>query len=515
METTTVYAVELCSVGIEWPASTGPITLTFEHLQDAMVAANDDPHIVSPRLKIGHVDPRFEDPADPGHNPYFDGEPALGSVENLRLENEGATLVGDYVDVPVWLAEAMPTSYPSRSIESGYEVFEGATGKPEGSLAVTTPGGKRYSFVLTACALLGLARPAVQDLDDLQAYLTEGAGLVISGAPVEGGVRAGSMDGVPAKLEADVDQVIDAFCAYMRSQDATYWWWPRAMRVDPNVIIADDDEGGLYQFEIITDDDQDVTFGEPERVLQTFRPAPAEAARFSIGSTLEGRVVAKFGTREETPQAGHERPAEGGVTDPGTTGGMNFSDAEQANLRSLLKLSEDATEDDIRTALAAAEGEPEGEPNGGEGGDGEGEPEGDPAGGEGEGGEGDGEPAGDPPASASADSPTISVDKAVWEDMVAKVASLSATAEADAGKAREALLTEAVKAGKIMPSSKPAWASKLAATPEETAKEIAALPSNLIPVELRGSTATAAATGAVSDQEMSIMFPGHGAGKAA
>jgi hypothetical protein len=166
----TIPDVELMTVGMDWPGSHGELTFRFDHLADAVTAANEDPHIQLPRIKIGHSDPRFNS-GEGDHDPFYvpgDGEPALGSIENLRLDNQGAVLVGDFVRVPLWLAEIMPAAYPSRSIEGAYQ---------DGRWDVETPGGKHYSFVLTAVALLGIFRPAVEDLEDLQAFLSEGDGV--------------------------------------------------------------------------------------------------------------------------------------------------------------------------------------------------------------------------------------------------------------------------------------------------------------------------------------------------
>jgi hypothetical protein len=167
----TIPDVELITVGMDWPGSNGDLTFRFDHLEDAVIAANEDPHIQLPRIKIGHTDPRFNTEMEHDHDPFWvfdDGEPALGSIENLRLENSGSVLVGDFVRVPLWLAEIMPAAYPSRSIEGAYI---------DNRWRVVTPGGKEYSFVLTAVALLGIFRPACEDLEDREAFLTEGDGV--------------------------------------------------------------------------------------------------------------------------------------------------------------------------------------------------------------------------------------------------------------------------------------------------------------------------------------------------
>jgi len=165
----TIPDVELVTVGMDWPGSNGDLTFRFDHMSDAVEAANEDPHVQLPRIKLGHTDPRFNT-RESDHNPFNvgDGEPALGSIENLRLENSGAVLVGDFVHIPFWLAIVMESAYPSRSIEGAYI---------DGRWKVVTPGGKEYSFVLTAVALLGIFRPAVEDLEDLQAFLTMGDGV--------------------------------------------------------------------------------------------------------------------------------------------------------------------------------------------------------------------------------------------------------------------------------------------------------------------------------------------------
>lgn len=158
-----VDAVELLTVGIEWPAATGPVTITLEHLVDIMVAGNDDPHIRRARLKLGHS--RLQ-PAEEGlrglgdHDPTWDGDPAFGSVENLRLDNDGAVLLGDLVEVPDWMAEAIPSAWPNRSCEWTQDH--------------TTEGGKRYSAVLTAVSLLGTVQHAITDLEDIRRLVVDG-----------------------------------------------------------------------------------------------------------------------------------------------------------------------------------------------------------------------------------------------------------------------------------------------------------------------------------------------------
>lgn len=535
----TIPDVELCSAGMNWPSAGGPITLTMEHIADC-VRAGEDSLVTPARLKIGHVDPRFADPDDPGHDPFYDGEPAFGSIANMRLGNDGATAIGDYVNVPKWLADNLPSAYPSRSIEGAYSLEEGPGGKLIARWDVETPGGKHYSFVLTACSLLGVQAPAVKDLEDLQFRLTEGGGVIVTGDPDAGGVPiavsmgdvkqtmtlsmpqpvalAGGTATAPVSLEADVDKVIDVFYSDF-CVDERYWWWARAVRVDPNVIIADDDEGSLWSVPIQTDADQNITFGEPQRVIQTFQPAPEAAAALAAAAQTaprQGRTLKAFAAREQTvPSERKERP-EGGGTDPANNSGMKLSDEQLAKLRTRLGLSEDATEEQITEALEAdedtgAEGGDGGA--GGEGGDGN---EGDGAEG-GDGSEGGDGGEGNPPE-AAADGTTTAVDTTVLTQLTADAEAGRQARDQQVAEHREAVLKAALDEGKITPASKGAWLTKLKAAPEATEAELAALPKGLVPVDEVGHGGSTTATGngvEVSAEEMGQLFPGHNSARKA
>lgn len=469
-EYVTIPDVELLTVGMNWPASTGDVTFRFEHLRDAMVAANEDPHTVPPRLKIGHVDPRFADANDPGHNPFYDGEPAFGSVRNLRLVNDGAVLIGDYEDVPAWLAEALASAYPSRSIEGAQST--GVQAAPEGRWQVETPGGKTYSFVLTACALLGMARPAVQDLEDLRRFLVAGEGLVVTAgtAPDGGEPVAATIPDVPripkgtsqpADCTASVDKVIESYIFSELPEspaEPEYWWWIRDVITEPNVLIVDNDEGDLLQVEFSSDDAQNVTFGEPERVLQTFVKAPAAAMRAAAAALApEGsRVLASFATRDESPAAERKGAApEGGDNGPGKTSGMA---PDGKALRVALGLAADASDADLAKALAsqAASMETPADPPAGDPPPAD-PPAGDPPPADPPAGDPPADPPATPPADPPADPPaeaadTVSVPREVWETVQhgAKAgADLAVTAEEER---RDGTIEAAKLAGKISPA---------------------------------------------------------------
>lgn len=250
--------VEIATAGMDWPASTGTVTLTMEHLADAVRAANEDPHVQVPRVRLGHTSDLND--GMPQHDPFAalgDAEPSFGRFVNLRLTNGGAVLLGDMTDVPEWLALSAPSAFPNRSMEASWNV--------------TTEGGKSYRMVVTAVSLLGTELPAVRDLADLASFIT-------------GGPDALKETSMSTSLSVSTDRVRKAFNYEWATDDdndfegSTYWWWARDIRLDPNEVVADDDEGNLYVIPFSTDGDDTVTFGEPVKVRQTYVPVTAAAS---------------------------------------------------------------------------------------------------------------------------------------------------------------------------------------------------------------------------------------------
>ncbi|RDB46820.1 hypothetical protein [Tsukamurella tyrosinosolvens] len=127
-------------------ASTGPLTVTEQTIADAITAHQARVHR-APVLKIGHDDPRFN----------FDGAPSVGWLENLRADPTGTVLLADLHGVPRWLADAIPTSFPSRSIEAEQGYLDA--------------DGRAWPFVVTGLALLGATAPAINSLADLRQFV--------------------------------------------------------------------------------------------------------------------------------------------------------------------------------------------------------------------------------------------------------------------------------------------------------------------------------------------------------
>jgi hypothetical protein len=173
--------VELVNVG-SWQLLSGSWNPNPKDILAAVEAAQC-PAVRRPKLKLGHLDPRFNTPDDP----TLDGTPSLGWYDNLRASEDGNTLIGDQVALP-WLNAVQAAAYPDRSIE----------GKYNKRCAL----GHVHPFVIEAVSLLGETPPgiptlkSITSLEDLPAAL----GVAAAGDEPEGGesvqatVRAAAAD---------------------------------------------------------------------------------------------------------------------------------------------------------------------------------------------------------------------------------------------------------------------------------------------------------------------------------
>lgn len=319
--TTTVTDVEIVQTGIEYPLSTGKATFTTEDLSD-LVESQGDPAIKAPRLKLGH---------EANLGLLEDGQPAIGTIQNLRLEQDGHLVVGDYVGVPSWLADVLPSAYPARSIEA--------------AVGVETNTGHHWRLVLTDLALLGVVWPGVGTLDDIQAlYSADGPKnirVLTTKEEVEEMARAAR------GVQAQVDTEVVRRSYYQGLDPDQFWWWIRSMYVDPNeLIVEDEDSGDLYRVPFETKGET-ITFGDPVAVKVVYKDKPANqqpdkaTAAWEVPAQPKGRPLVVYANRAES------RPDE---EDHMTV----QSDVDPVALRTSLGLADDASDDEVRTALASA-----------------------------------------------------------------------------------------------------------------------------------------------------------------
>lgn len=133
-ERRTRQGVEIARVG-RYDLSTG----THEFTKAQLAAAVGHSTITAPRIGIGHIDPRFNPDGQ-------DGDPAFGRVVNLRLDDDGQVLLGDFDGMASWLDDHLDVAYPGRSIEARV---------------------KGDDMQITAVKLLGTTPPGISTLKDL------------------------------------------------------------------------------------------------------------------------------------------------------------------------------------------------------------------------------------------------------------------------------------------------------------------------------------------------------------
>lgn len=311
----TVPDVELIKVGT-WPASTGVWTVTSDDLY-AAVAAVQSPSVRRPVLKLGHNDTRF------------DGEPAIGYVDNMRVSDDGSTLLGDYAGIPAWLADVMASAYPDRSIEGQYKHKDQT--------------GHVHDFALTAVALLGVESPAIGTLESLQ-DIARLYGVAATANQDEGTVtmKTGTIkaaevvdEEVPVGPDVSITDVQRSFYDDIAKDN---WWWIEEIYLNPAEVIAvdDEDEGKLWRVPFETTDGV-VTWGTPQEVKREYIAA---SHRTSI-KTWDSANLSR--PRDIYPRGVKAAEAEGVE--------MALTDDQLAQLREALELPEEATDEDLFTAL--------------------------------------------------------------------------------------------------------------------------------------------------------------------
>ncbi|MDH6199192.1 hypothetical protein M2272_005860 [Mycobacterium frederiksbergense] len=305
----TVPGVELGSVGY-WDISnaTGwhPTADDFA----AAIAALDCPAVRRPVLKFGHTGEGCE------------GDPSIGLVDNLRLTDDGQTLIGDFVGIPAWLAEAdsegrsvLASSYPDRSGEWQHDYV--------------CQLGHTHPFVLHAMALLGVVRPGIGTLESLYDLFTK--------APEKEVAVAKS---TVALAGTTIDQVRKAY--YEAEPD--YYLWIREMYVDPpELIVQNDHDDSLERVPYTVTGDGEVEFGEGQGVKVEYVAARAASEKPTMA--FASRTEARPASSPTDPSA-----AQAEETD-GKEGAMPTL---KEGLAQKLGISADADDEAVLTAFTEA-----------------------------------------------------------------------------------------------------------------------------------------------------------------
>jgi hypothetical protein len=444
----TIPNVPIMATGIEYPLGTGLATFTEDDLRDAVRAAEEDTNVQHPRLKLAYGGPHSEDVIN---------EPAFGKVINLRLGDNDQVMYGDYVGVPRWLAEILPTAYPSRSFE--------------GNRNCETVGGNKYRLVISNVSLLGVHLPGVTSLPDLAAYY---------GAEVP----AGTMIDSPIQASVGVEDVRRGYYDELEGAGPEYaWWWIRAMELEASggFLIVDDDEGNLFKVPF-TIKGEEVTYADAQQVKIEYLAASAskeekqQAATMMVaGLNVSGKATIYASRAESRPSTATK---EGG------------SDLDLKALAERLGLPEDATEEQINAKLDEVRGK---ETDTDTDTDTDTETETTPD------TETDTETDTDTDTETSKsgvqtdDEGYVRLDKDTYERLAASGAAAQKLVDRTEKEHRQHVVNEAVKAGKIVPASRDKFLKLFEADPDGTEKLLTAeadkggLAPGLVPVKEQGS----------------------------
>lgn len=275
----------------------------------------------------------------------------------------------------------------------------------------------------------------------------------------------------------------------------TYWWWVVSVRLDPNEVWMEADDGTLWVIPFTTDGVDVTSVGEPAESRLVAVPATAAdgATASAAVDRRRQRVLAAFHDRPEKPApttAAEVRPD----SEEETTMARTFMAALRSRLGiSAAELPDDATDDQINAALATEDLPSEEEQPNEPGTTDEGAP-----------GAEDEHPPGEvpepdpPPASASERVATVDRDR--LDQLERDAAAGAAARRAQLASELDAEVDAAVTDGRITPASRDGWRASIdpgdspdaAATARATAERqaLAALTPGRVPVHQRGTATT-------------------------
>lgn len=433
--------VEIAQTG-QWDISTGRVTLTTDDFANA-IAALDCPAIRNPVLKLGHDEPM----PDGATRKRWDGEPSIGYVANMATAEQGQTIVGDFSGMPGWLGPILPSAYPDRSMEATWD-FQCQL-------------GHIHPFVITAVALLGVVPPGIGTLETLQdvadLYGVQASVPVRSGFSVSIQAKGVRMPNPrPREIAAGVTTE-DIRRSFYESAGMTTWI--KEFELDPLQLITVDEATGDYARVPITLSDSGVTFGDPVPVEIEYVDVAAVAAssrlvyasRDESRSGFEGQNKAPAPV---TPREGIERVHKAAVK-AATKEGAGM---DPVKLREALGLAPEATDDDVRAAMASAL----------------------PA-----------TPPADPtptpaPVPVAAGAGVMAVEVSVLDALQASAKRGEEAWKMMQRDKRDRVIADAITCGKFAPGRREHWERSWDADPEGTELQINGLAPNLVPLQAAG-----------------------------
>lgn len=445
--------VELMHAGT-WNASTGKHTFTADDFANAS-AANDCPAVRRPILKLGHVDPRF------------DGEPAIGYVDHVRVAEDGHALVGDFAGMPGWLTpEVMASAWPDRSIEGEWDF--------------TCALGHSHGFVVTAVALLGVSPPAIgtlQSFQDIAVLYAVGDNAEIT---EDGTVPTGKVTlNAPGSVSLSVTSE-DIRRAFYDRDDVAWSSWVEEIQLSPElqVIVHDDTTNQRSRVPVTVDSGADgtaaVSFGEAVPVVVRYEDVASPVAA-SAGAGKRVMFSSRAQSRTNV-QASQEDPPMTTLNEALAAHLGVDADADDAALIAALESRGNAAPaaPPVAPAVPGTTDEPAPPVT----------------------------PVETTPPAVQASAGVVTLDESTYSEL-RRSAQLGAQAyERQITEDRERVISEAVRAGKFAPARADHFRALLAADPEGGRATIDSLSPGLIPVDEMGHNHGSAAASAGNDDVM-------------
>lgn len=420
----TVPRVELASVGW-WDISNATDWHPSADDLAAAVAALDCPAVRRPVLKFGHTGTSGE------------GDPTIGLVDGLAVTEDGQTLIGDFVGVPAWLADAdaqgrsvIASAYPDRSGEFQHDYV--------------CQLGHLHPFVVHAVALLGVVRPGIGTLQSLYDLYTT--------APELTPEKEAFMAKAAAGVGITVEQVRKAYYA---GPGTDYMLWIREMYVDPpELIVQNDADDSLLRVPYAVNG-VDVEFSDGQAVQIQYVNARSAAGRpvVAFASAAESRPTRSASAESTThPPEGEEGAMPTLIEDLRARLGLP-ADADEAAITAALEAALPAQGTETPTEPAAPAAVPVAEP-----------------------------------VAASALGRTVTIDAGAFEALRRGAADGAAARAEQLTSRREQLVSAAVADGRIAPASRGKWLTAISASigAEDAEAELGRLEKGTIPLAAIG-----------------------------
>jgi hypothetical protein len=463
----TIPNVVIAEVG-DWATVNGDGTMTADDLAAAVAASQDPGFRAAPKGKPGHYDPRF------------DGTPGIGRYINFRLSPNGMQLIADHAGLLAWQKTLVLTGFMNRSVEAWRGLESSAT-------------RRKYGFVITAVALLGVEWPAVSTLEDLSEWATDSGPESIRELVAASAVRPGSDDdkhttgGItvaspqtqtePVRASANLDQIRRDFIEWADEQ-GKYSWWIREVWLDPNEIIVDSDDGNLWR----------VPFSVADGAVDFSEATPVTVSYIDAAPTNDAQPVAarRPGFAQVYANRSESRPAL--TNDDGKDETMDTK-----TIIAAYGLPADTTDEQAQAAhaaaLDAAKAALDADDN-----------------------NGDTDNAGEVPAAPVATEATTEaapvaassklvlpegtklVDAAQFDSAMAYIEQAKQREAEEVKASRVKMVDNAVKAGKVAPADRAKYLQIVEDSPEAGAQILASL-SPTVPVTARGTTPSDDAAG--------------------